>query len=134
MEARKLPTLCVKFEQWYFVPHLSRIIESFTNASGKGELCRVFIALCVFSPNALLGAQGSVGLQSVQELLQSDCESLGLISRRQRRRKKTLSDLGCERDYGAGSGRFHSHDRCPIGGLESSGSPLASSPFQIVKY
>jgi hypothetical protein len=64
MEARKLPTLCVKFEQWYFVPQyifpaLSKKRSS-TNEPGKGKLCRVVIALCVFSPNALLGAQGSV--------------------------------------------------------------------------
>src|SRR5262245_5555342 len=76
------------------------------------------------------------GLQSVQELLQGVCEFLGLISRRWRRRKKSLSDLGTgrERDEGARVGRFYRHDRRPLGWLETSGSTLASSPLQIVKY
>src|SRR5262245_66179572 len=76
------------------------------------------------------------GLQSVQELLQGVCESLGLISRRWRRRKESLSDLGTgrERDEGARVGRFYRHHRCPLGWLETSGSTLASSPFKVVNY
>jgi hypothetical protein len=64
MGARKLPTLCVKFEQWYFVPQCIFLAfwkkRSSTIEPAKGKLCLVVIALCVFSPNALLGAQGLV--------------------------------------------------------------------------
>jgi hypothetical protein len=76
------------------------------------------------------------GLQSVQELLQGVCEFLGLIGRRWRRRKKSPSDLGTgrERDEGARVGRFHRHDRCPLGRLQTCGSTLAPSSFQIVNY
>src|SRR5262245_16555348 len=79
-----------------------------------------------------LALKVQVGLQSVQELLQGVRDSLGLISRRQRRRKKSLSDLGIgrERDKGAGSRRFHRHDWCPLGCLETPGSTLAPSRIE----
>src|SRR5262245_22333713 len=65
MEAQKLPTLWLKFEQWHFRSAIgfSHIVDErgSTNELGRDKSYRVIIPLCVFSPIALLAAQGSVG-------------------------------------------------------------------------
>src|SRR5215475_8602432 len=110
--------------------HLSTNEVPPTNLAGTNLTASSFHLACSRRLHCL-PLKGQLGLHSVQELLQGVCESLGLVSGRQRRRKKSFSDLGIgsERNKGVGSRRFHRHDRCPLG---ISASTLAPSPLRIV--
>src|SRR5262245_60704258 len=139
MEAQKLPRLWLKFEHWYFVPRrASRIVEQRSSANELGKAKSYALSFDFASSRRMhcLAIKAQFGLQPVQELLQGVCQSLGLISRRQGRGKRSLLDLGIGsgRDRGARSGGFHRHDGCPLRGLEASGSTIAPSPLPIVNY